>query len=104
MPAPRSIHSYRVYDGVASYKIVLKATVAREYEAIESTADRRRVLGRIAALMEDPRPAEAKKLPEREDQHRICLERHRVIYEIDDFQKQVTVFRIANRRRRHSTW
>jgi mRNA-degrading endonuclease RelE of RelBE toxin-antitoxin system len=88
---------------VASYKILLKATVAREYEEIESRADRRRILSKIAALMEDPRPAEAKKMPERDHQHRICLERHRVIYQIDDFQKQVTVFRIANRRRRNST-
>ena len=94
---------FLVYDVVASYKILLKATVAGEYEAIESRAVRRRILFKIAALAEDPRPAEAKKLPEREGQHRICLERHRVIYQIDDFRKQVTVFRIANRRRRNST-
>jgi mRNA-degrading endonuclease RelE of RelBE toxin-antitoxin system len=94
---------FLVYEDVASYKILLKATVAREYEEIESKADRRRILWKIAALMEDPRPAEAKKLPEREGQHRICLQRYRVIYQIDDFQKQVTVFRIANRRRRNST-
>jgi mRNA interferase RelE/StbE len=89
---------------VASYKILLKATVAREYEAIESRAVRRRILFKIAALAEDPRPPEAEKLPEREDQHRICLERHRVIYRIDESQKQVMVFRIANRRRRNITW
>jgi mRNA-degrading endonuclease RelE of RelBE toxin-antitoxin system len=94
---------FLVCDVVASYKLLLKATVAREYEEIESRADRRRILWKIAALTENPRPAEAKKLPERDDQHRICLERHRVIYQIDDFQKQVTVFRIANRRRRNST-
>jgi mRNA-degrading endonuclease RelE of RelBE toxin-antitoxin system len=44
---------------------------------------------------------EARKLPEHEDCHRICLKRHRVIYQIDDFQKQVTVFRIAHPGRRH---
>jgi mRNA-degrading endonuclease RelE of RelBE toxin-antitoxin system len=89
-------------DVVASYKILLKAAVASEYEAIASKADRRRILWKIAALTENPRPAEASKMPEREDQHRITLERHRVIYRIDDNQKQVTVFRIANRRRRNT--
>jgi mRNA-degrading endonuclease RelE of RelBE toxin-antitoxin system len=94
---------FLVCDVVASYKILLKATVVREYEAIASKADRRRVLWKIAALTENPRPVEAIKLPEREHQHRICLQRHRVIYQIDDIHKQVTVFRIANRRRRSST-
>ena len=88
---------------MASYKIRVKAAVVSEYEAIASKADRRRVLWKIAALKENPRPVEAIKLPEREDQHRICLQRHRVIYQIDDLHKQVTVFRIANRRRRNST-
>jgi mRNA-degrading endonuclease RelE of RelBE toxin-antitoxin system len=102
-PAPRSIHLFLACDVVASYKIALKATVAGEYEAIASKADRRRVLWKIAALTENPRPVEAIKLPERQDQHRISLERHRIIYQIDDIHKQVMVFRIANRRRRNST-
>jgi mRNA-degrading endonuclease RelE of RelBE toxin-antitoxin system len=100
-PALRSIHLFLGCDAVANYRIRLKATVVSEYEAIASKADRRRVLWKIAALTENPRPVEAIKLPEREDQHRICLQRHRVIYQIDDIHRQVTVFRIANRRRRN---
>jgi mRNA-degrading endonuclease RelE of RelBE toxin-antitoxin system len=86
---------------VAPYKILLKANVVREYEEIESRVDRRRVLWTMSALTADPRPVEAKKLPEHEDHHRICLERYRVVYRIDDLHNQVTVFRIAHRRRQH---
>jgi mRNA interferase RelE/StbE len=100
--SPRSIHLFLVCDDVARYKILFKATVVREYEEIGSKRDRRRVLWTMAALADDPRPAKARTLPEREDHHRICLGHHRVVYRIDDRQKQVTVFRIAHRRRHHS--
>jgi len=103
----RSLHSTplsRDCDDVESYKVCLKATVAREYEEIASRTDRRRVLGKIAALSDNPRDAEASKLPETEDFYRICLAHHRVVYQIDDTRKQVTIFRIAHRRRHSSTW
>jgi mRNA-degrading endonuclease RelE of RelBE toxin-antitoxin system len=100
----RSIHLFLVCDGVARYKVCLKSTVIREYEEIESKIDRRRILWKIGALADDPRCTDARTLPEREDQYRICLEHHRVVYQIDDVQKQVTVFRIANRRRQSSAW
>ncbi|HEV7612998.1 MAG TPA: hypothetical protein VGO37_14055 [Steroidobacteraceae bacterium] len=80
---------------MASYKILLKAIAAKEYEAIASKVDRRRVLWKIAALSVDPRPAPAGQLTEREDQHRIHVAQHRVIYQIDERQKRVTVFRMS---------
>jgi mRNA-degrading endonuclease RelE of RelBE toxin-antitoxin system len=102
--SPHSIHLYLVCDGVARYKTLLKATVAGEYEAIASKSDRRRILSAIASLTDDPRPAEARALPEREHQYRIWLKLYRVIYQVDDCQKHVTVFRIAHRRRQNSPW
>jgi mRNA-degrading endonuclease RelE of RelBE toxin-antitoxin system len=104
MRLPHSTHLFQVCDGVESYRVCLKATVAREYEEIDSKADRRRILGKIAALTVNPRLAEAIKLPESDDLYRVCLTHHRVIYQIDDLQKQVTIFRIAHRRRQSSTW
>jgi mRNA-degrading endonuclease RelE of RelBE toxin-antitoxin system len=89
---------------VARYKVLLKATVVAEYEAIYSKVDRRRILWTIAALTAQPRPAVGEKLPESEVRHRISLKHYRVIYQIDDFQRLVTVFRIAHRRRQNSTW
>jgi mRNA-degrading endonuclease RelE of RelBE toxin-antitoxin system len=104
MESCRSIHLFLVCDDVASYKVCLKPTVLQDYEAIDSKGDRRRLLWKIGALAENPRCVEARKLPEKEDSYRICLEHHRVIFQIDDLRKQVTVFRIAQRRRQSSTW
>jgi mRNA-degrading endonuclease RelE of RelBE toxin-antitoxin system len=100
----RSIHLFLVCDGVARYKVCLKSTVVREYEEIESKIDRRRVLWKIGALADNPRWADSKALPESEDSYRICLAHHRVVYQVDDGHKLVTVFRIANRRRQSSAW
>jgi mRNA-degrading endonuclease RelE of RelBE toxin-antitoxin system len=87
---------------VVRYKILMKATAAREYEALADKADRRRILAKIGRLTDDPRPGESRCLPESENYRRICVVRYRVIYRIDDFNKQVTVFRIAQRRRHNS--
>jgi mRNA-degrading endonuclease RelE of RelBE toxin-antitoxin system len=89
---------------VVRYNVLLKATVADEYEALGSKADRRRVLAKLAALTGDPRPLESICLPERENCRRICLAHHRLIYRIDDSHQQITVYRIAPRRRRNTTW
>jgi mRNA-degrading endonuclease RelE of RelBE toxin-antitoxin system len=86
---------------VVRYKILMTATAVKEYEALDSKAERRRVLARIGALSEDPRAAESRGLPECEIYRRICVIRYRVIYRIDDLNKRVTVFRIARRRRQN---
>jgi mRNA-degrading endonuclease RelE of RelBE toxin-antitoxin system len=72
---------------VVRYKILLKAAAAREYETVASKADRRRVLSKIGALTDDPRPTESSCLPECENHRRICLMHLRVIYGIDDLHK-----------------
>ncbi len=87
-----------------SYKILLKTSVVREYEAIYSEVERRRVLGKIAGLSVDPRPAEAATLPERVDLYRICLVNYRLIYHVNERKKQITVFRIAHRRCEDIAW
>jgi mRNA-degrading endonuclease RelE of RelBE toxin-antitoxin system len=89
---------------VARYKVYLKSTVVHEYEEIESKIDRRRILWKIAGLAENPCCADAKMLPESDDLYRICLDHHRILCQIDDLQKQVTIFRIAYRRRKSSAW
>jgi mRNA-degrading endonuclease RelE of RelBE toxin-antitoxin system len=95
---------FLVCVGVARYKIYLKSTVIREYEEIGCKTDRRRILWKLGELAENPRCAEAAVLPESENSYRISLAHHRVVYQVDDGQKQVMVFRIANRRRQSSTW
>jgi len=103
-PLFHSIRLFLICDGVESYKILLKANVAKEYETVASEADRYRIRWMIAALTDEPRRAEASVLGERKHQRRICLKRHRVIFEVDDCKRQVTVFRIVHRRRQDSAW
>ena len=86
---------------MARYKVLCKGNVLREYEAIATESDRRRVLWAIGGLTDEPRPPEARQLPEHEDCLRISIEHYRVIYEIDDNHRQVTVFRIAPHRRQN---
>jgi mRNA-degrading endonuclease RelE of RelBE toxin-antitoxin system len=94
-------HSFLVCAGVARYKVFCKEIVAREYEAIASESDRRRILWTIGGLTDNPRPLDARKLPEHENHLRIYVKHYRVIYGVDDNRRQVTVFRIAHRRRQN---
>jgi mRNA-degrading endonuclease RelE of RelBE toxin-antitoxin system len=86
------------------YSVLLKASVAREFEAITSSRDQIRVLWKISSLEDDPRPAESQELPERIDHRRIRLQRYRIIYQIDDARKHVIIFRIVNRRFQDPAW
>jgi mRNA interferase RelE/StbE len=83
---------------VARYNVRLKAIVVREYEAIASRAERRRILAQIASLEREPRPATAGVLPEQALHLRIRLGRYRLLYEICDQSREVTVYRIVDRR------
>jgi mRNA-degrading endonuclease RelE of RelBE toxin-antitoxin system len=86
---------------VARYKVLIKAIVVREYEAISSKRTRRRILWAISGLSIEPRPMQAKKLPEREHHLRLYLEHYRLLYGIDDVEKRITVFRIAKHGRQN---
>ncbi len=57
-----------------------------------------RIVPRIRALAEDPRPPGCRKLTGSENDWRIRIADHRVIYEIDEGEKAVRVFRIRHRR------
>ena len=89
---------------MAHYKIEVKTSVAMDFEAIDSKAGRSRALAMIAALDDDVRPKNCEKLPEHHDYYRIRSGRHRIIYQVDDLRKQVTIFRIGQRRRQEPAW
>lgn len=56
------------------------------------------VLNAIIALAHDPRPAGVKKLAGSSSDWRIRIGEYRVIYEIDDTARTMTVLRVAHRR------
>ena len=75
--------SSRTSGGVARYSVRIKKTALQELEAIAAKADRQRLVKRIRALAEDPRPRGSSKLSG-QDRYRIRQGRYRVLYSIDN--------------------
>jgi len=84
---------------VASYSVLLTRSAAKELERVP-TKDRRRIVTKIGALANDPRPPGVEKLSG-EEKYRIRQGDYRILYEIRDTELVVTVVRIGNRREVH---
>jgi mRNA interferase RelE/StbE len=82
---------------VAKYKLRIKKSAAKELEAISRKADRRRIVSRIEALAENPRPDGCKKLSGSE-RYRIRQGSYRIVYAIEDKQLVVYVVKSADRK------
>lgn len=83
---------------MASYSVFLKRSAVKELERLGSKAERRRIVDRIAALAEDPRPPESRKLAGRQDRMRVRQGAYRVLYAVDDEDRVVTVVKIGHRK------
>lgn len=78
------------------YELRFKASVARDLRGLPG-ADVRRVLARIEALRDDPRPPGSEKLAGAE-LYRVRQGDYRVIYAIDDVRIVVQVVAVGHRR------
>jgi mRNA interferase RelE/StbE len=83
---------------VASYKVLIKKSAAKELEAIAGRKDRERITRRIQALADDPRPMGVEKLSGTAEKFRIRQGDFRILYEIQDEVLVVYVVRIADRK------
>lgn len=81
---------------MASYSIQLTRSAAKELERIP-LKDRRRIVDRITALADDPRPAGIERLSG-DDKYRIRQGDCRILYEIVDHELIVAVVRVGHRR------
>ena len=81
---------------MASYKLLIKPSAAKEIESLPKT-DRLRVVDRIQSLATDPRPVGCTKLSG-EEKYRVRQGDYRILYEIQDHELMVTVVRIGHRR------
>ncbi|HUE95136.1 MAG TPA: type II toxin-antitoxin system RelE/ParE family toxin [Longimicrobiaceae bacterium] len=80
-----------------SYELRIKPSAAKELEGIDNKKDRQKVVDLITTLAKDPRPPGSLKLTGREG-HRVRQGSYRVLYEIDDEKRILTIFKIAHRR------
>ncbi len=83
---------------MAEYRLVIKASAAKEIEAAGTKADRQRIVERIQALAADPRAQGTEKLAGYADWYRVRRGNYRVIYLIDDGRREVTIFKIGHRK------
>ncbi len=81
---------------MASYKIIVKKSVAKDLKSIPKT-DVQRILSAIQKLADDPRPPQAKKLSGQE-RYRIRQGSYRILYTIEDDQLVICVVKVGNRR------
>ncbi|NOX69172.1 MAG: type II toxin-antitoxin system RelE/ParE family toxin [Gammaproteobacteria bacterium] len=79
------------------YKLRIKTSAAKELEAISRKADRQRIVARIKALADNPRPAGCKKLSGSE-RYRIRQGPYRIVYAIEEQQLIVYVVKIGDRK------
>jgi mRNA interferase RelE/StbE len=81
---------------VASYRIEVKRSASREIADLPK-ADCGRVVEKVRALASEPRPHGSEKLGGAE-KYRIRQGDYRILYEIDDASKTVTVVKVGNRK------
>jgi mRNA interferase RelE/StbE len=82
---------------VASYKIRIKASAAKEIENIEPKKVRRQVIDRIRRLSDDPRPPGCEKLSGHGDRYRVRQGSYRIVYSIADRVLTVFVVKVGHR-------
>jgi len=81
---------------MARYELRFKNSVAKDLRALPKS-DVAKVLERIDALRDDPRPPGSEKLSGQE-RYRVRQGTYRILYEIEDQQVVVTVVKVGHRR------
>ena len=81
---------------MASYRLTFKKSVTKDFRSI-SKNDVARILKRIEALADDPRPGGSEKLSGQE-RFRVRQGMYRIIYEIRDEELVIIVVKVGHRR------
>lgn len=80
---------------MADYKIQIKTSASKELANLEAELEKK-VLQAVDDLAIDPRPSQCKKLKGRKDSYRLRVGKIRVIYQIDDSLKFITVYKVGH--------
>ncbi len=82
---------------MGKYRVLIKRSAEKELNAVSTKSDRQRIVKRIQALAEDPRPPGCQKLSGY-DRYRLRQGRYHIVYEVRDAEVVVNVIRIGHRR------
>lgn len=82
------------------YKLQIERHAERDLKRLKKRSPTifSRIISHISALKDNPRPTGVRKIVGSESDWRISIGEYRVIYEIDDPQKAVCIFRVKHRR------
>ena len=82
---------------MGEYRVEIRRSAERELEHLEA-GQARRILSSIESLASIPRPRQSRKLIGSEVSYRLRVGRYRVLYQVDDDTRVVSVFAIGHRR------
>ena len=85
-----------IRKAIPVYKIVFRGRADKQLQRLQPV-DYRRIKQHIDALADDPRPPGIKKLTGQEG-YRLRVGTYRILYDIDDEARLVTVYRVKHRR------
>ena len=80
-----------------AYAVYLRSAAERDRRRLQDPI-RQRINQHLLHLESEPRPLGVEKLVGRPNSWRIRVGDYRILYEIDDANQRVTVFRLAHRR------
>ena len=81
---------------MAAYKIFFKKSVEKDFKVIPKK-DLVKILERIEALAEDPRPSGCEKLSGQQ-KYRLWQGRYRILYSIQDDELTIWVVKVGHRK------
>lgn len=79
-----------------AYKIFFKRSVEKDFESIPKK-DLKRILDRIKALADDPRPTGCEKLTGQE-RYRVRQGKYRIVYSIQDNVLTIWIVKVGHRK------
>jgi mRNA interferase RelE/StbE len=83
---------------VAVYRVLIKASAGKELERLGTKSDRARIVERIEAMAENPKPHGCEKLAGYSNRFRIRQGNYRVVYLVDDQRREITIFKVGDRK------
>ena len=83
---------------MAAYRLLIKASAAKELGAVGTKSDRQRIVEKVHALAADPRPQGSEKLAGYADRYRVRQGSYRIIYLVNDERREVTIFKVGHRK------
>ena len=82
---------------MAGYRLEVKARAVKELSRMRPDAGIR-LLQSFQSLISDPRPRQSHKLSGSVNSYRLRVGDYRVLYQVDDELKLVTIFKVGHRR------